>query len=129
MSGADHPSRARSERRIDRHEFNDASAPAEHVRTLCPRLIATLLAIAQASTDGAGGDDAPAAASASSGRCPIDGSGPAVGAACPPITGSDEPPRDPRTDGHRQVRGYTITLAVCGTPIQLASNAALPAAP
>jgi hypothetical protein len=46
-SPPDDPKRAASERPVDRHA---PSAPVEHVRTRCPRLIATLVAMARASS-------------------------------------------------------------------------------
>jgi hypothetical protein len=49
---------------------DDASAVAEHVRTLCPRLIATLLAIARAPKDDHGVDHEAGRAS-SDGRSPV----------------------------------------------------------
>jgi hypothetical protein len=44
---------------VDRSALNGTSAPLEHVKTHCPALIATLVAIAQAAKDNHEVDDQP----------------------------------------------------------------------
>jgi len=46
-------------RSVDRYEVNDTTAPVAHVRTRCPALIATLVAMARASKDAQGVDGRP----------------------------------------------------------------------
>jgi hypothetical protein len=53
------PQRAVSERPVDRPAPSGSSAPVEHVRTRCPALIATLVAMARASENHQGGADVP----------------------------------------------------------------------
>src|SRR4029450_634615 len=93
------PTRVTDERERGRRA---AGTPVEHVRTQCPVLIATLVAMARASKDGRNVDDSAAAAAPPGppgcARYPVAGASP------PPAARWQERLGDPRPNRRPQVR-------------------------